>query len=160
MVSTSGNIRCLGWLTPVILVGTFSLGGCTGGAVAEAGPADDPAAKVEVVDGSRPARITLTDRAVQRLGIRTEPVKVAPARSGRPSHSLVVPYAAVVYDAEGDAWVFVLDAPATYVRAPIVVGSIASGSAVLTSGPPSGTPVVTVGAPELVGAEAGISGEE
>jgi hypothetical protein len=116
MVSRSGNIRCWGCLTPLILLGTFGLGGCTGGAVAEAGPADGPAARVEVVDGSRPARITLTDRAVQRLGIRTEPVKPAPARSGRPSQSLVVPYAAVVYDAEGDAWVFVLDAAATYAR--------------------------------------------
>jgi hypothetical protein len=160
MISIVRNVGHPGWVSPVVLMVALGLGGCTGGTPAEAGPPDEPAAEVEAVDGSQPARVTLSDRAVQRLGIRTEPVKVLPARPSGQPRSLVVPYAAVIYDAEGDAWVFVRQAPTTYVRAPIVVRSIASGSAVLTSGPPSGTPVVTVGAPELVGAEAGISGEE
>ena len=82
-----------------------------------------------------------------------------PARSGQPA-TLVIPYAAVVYDADGEAWAFASPAPLTYKRAPIVVASIKLDSAILTSGPPAGTAVVTVGASELVGMEAGISGEE
>ena len=43
---------------------------------------------------------------------------------------------------------------------PIEISSITGKTVQLKSGPPVGTQVVVVGAPELVGAEAGISGEE
>jgi len=154
------NVGRVGWLAPAVLAAVLGVTGCHAGAKAQAGPADEPAATVEEADGAKPARITLSDRAVRRLSIRTEQVKVAPKASGGGSGSLVVPYGALVYDADGEAWVFVSPEPRTYMRAPIKVATIKSDSVILTSGPPAGTPVVTVGAPELVGAEAGISGEE
>jgi hypothetical protein len=43
---------------------------------------------------------------------------------------------------------------------PLEINSITGKTVLLKSGPPVGTQVVVVGAPELVGAEAGISGEE
>ena len=66
----------------------------------------------------------------------------------------------MVYDADGKSWTFSSPSPRTYIRVPIVISSIAGQAVQLKSGPPVGTQVVVVGAPELVGAEAGISGEE
>lgn len=65
----------------------------------------------------------------------------------------VVPYGAVYYDAKGAAWVYVNTAPFTFERQRIGVDRIEGDLAVLTEGPPVGTPVVTVGAALLYGAE-------
>jgi hypothetical protein len=72
----------------------------------------------------------------------------------------VVSYSAVVYDADGRSWAYSSPSPRTFVRVPIEISSITGKTVQLKSGPPVGTQVVVVGAPELVGAEAGISGEE
>jgi hypothetical protein len=72
----------------------------------------------------------------------------------------VIPYAAVVYDSDGSSWTYVNSAPRTYVRARISVAAVQGDVAVLTNGPADGTAVVTQGAPELLGAEAEIAGEE
>jgi hypothetical protein len=70
----------------------------------------------------------------------------------------VIPYAAVLYDLNGDEWVYTSPQPLVYVRAPIVVDYIDGDLAVLSEGPPADTEVVTAGASELFGAEAGIGG--
>ena len=64
-----------------------------------------------------------------------------------------VPYAALFYDTKGQGWVYTNPAPLTYVRHKISIESIEGDVAVLTEGPASGTPVVTVGAMLLYGAE-------
>ena len=73
-----------------------------------------------------------------------------------------MPYAAVIYDAEGATWTFVELEPGVYQREPITIVSVdADGQNVrLSAGPAPGTEVVTVAAAELVGVEAGISGGE
>ncbi len=147
------------WIASVLLAVTFGLAGCTSADEPQGDSVGDTAAQVDAGDGSQPATITITEDAEDRLGIETTPVVAGPAKSGRPA-TLVIPYAAVVYDADGEAWTFASPAPRTYQRAPIVVASIKLDSAFLTSGPPPGAAVVTVGASELVGMEAGISGEE
>jgi hypothetical protein len=138
-------------LVPALVVAALGVSACNGGA----GPAspDEPPVTVAAGQGTDPATITLNAQAVRRIGIQTKPVV---ARSA----SLTIPYSAVVYDASGSAWAFATITPRTYVRSPIVIASIAGDTATLKSGPPPGTQVVTVGAPELVGAEAGIAGEE
>lgn len=108
-------------------------------------------------DESQPATLTLSELAEKRLGIRTEPVRSVGTGSAA---TLVVPYSALVYDADGSSWAFSEPRPHTYVRVPLAIRRIAGDEVQLKSGPPAGTPVVVVGAPELVGAEAGISGEE
>ena len=65
----------------------------------------------------------------------------------------MVPYGAVYYDAKGAPWVYVNTAPLTFERRRIGVERIEGDVAVLSEGPPVGTPVVTVGAALLYGAE-------
>jgi hypothetical protein len=70
----------------------------------------------------------------------------------------VIPYAAVLYDLQGETWVYTRPEPLVYVRAPVIVDYIDGDVAVLSEGPPAGTQVVTAGASELFGAESGIGG--
>ena len=140
-------------------------------------------AKVERIEGTDLKRVILTAKAAERLGIKTVPmgdVPVARQRSvgegvavvptstagaigmpgqrvdGGPSQRQVVPYAAVLYDAKGDTWVFTNPNPLTFVRHPIHIDYIEGDLAVLSDGPASGTAIVVVGAAELFGAETGI----
>ena len=64
----------------------------------------------------------------------------------------------MVYDADGKSWVF--SRLSADLSAGLEISSITGKTVQLKSGPPVGTQVVVVGAPELVGVEAGISGEE
>lgn len=108
-------------------------------------------ASVEHIEGSDLARVTLTEHAARRLRIQTAAVReVATTRSGR---RMVVPYAAVLYDAQGDTWVYASPESLRYVRHAIEIDYIDGDMAVLSSGPPIGTTVVTVGALQLFGAE-------
>jgi hypothetical protein len=62
----------------------------------------------------------------------------------------------VLYDAAGDTWTFTNPEPLVFVRQRISVTYIDGNRAVLADGPAPGTPVVTVGAAELYGAELGV----
>jgi RND family efflux transporter MFP subunit len=83
----------------------------------------------------------------QRLGVS---VPLADAES-----SLTVPWAAVVFDIHGGTWVYQQIKPHQYARRRVVVGYTVGADAVLASGPPQGTKVVSGGAQELFGAETG-----
>jgi hypothetical protein len=96
---------------------------------------------------------------VRRLEIATQPVRAATAAQPGQGAGKVIPYSAVVYDADGSTWTYVNTAARTFVRQPITVRVIDRGTAILTSGPAVGTAVVTVGAPELLGAEYDIGSE-
>jgi hypothetical protein len=135
-----------------LIAAGLALAGC---GTAQGAP-DAAPAEVATVDASQdgaPAVITLADRAETRLGIETVPVTAEAA-------GLLVPYAAVVYDADGSSWAFVRTGPLTYQRAAIEISGIDGDRVTLVSGPAAGTEVVTVGAAELVGVETGIDGEE
>jgi hypothetical protein len=135
---------------------TLSASGCSeAGASNEANA--ETAVTVESAGEDQPARLTVSERAEQRLGLRTEPVRPV---TGQPGVTELISYAAVVYDSDGKSWAYSAPSPRTYVRVPIEISSITGKTVLLRSGPRVGTQVVVVGAPELVGAEAGISGEE
>jgi hypothetical protein len=135
---------------------TMLLAGC-GNAV----HADAPPAIITKIAGSAIQQIKLTDQAIHRLGISTQPVRAATGTAaGHPAASKVIPYAAVVYDNDGATWTYVNIAARTYVREPITVLVVQGDSAMLASGPAVGAAVVTVGAAELLGTEYNISGEE
>jgi hypothetical protein len=127
----------------------LQLSACTRQAAEAEGGADEPA-KVERVEGAEVSRLTLTAEAAERLGIRTKPVLAG--KIGRATRR-VVPYSAVLYDAKGGTWVYTNPEPLAYVRERVTVEDIQSGQAVLTDGPPEGTPVVAAGAAELYGTE-------
>jgi hypothetical protein len=110
--------------------------------------------KVERLEGTNVNRVVLTAAAVKRLGIQTQPIRAdGPARK-------VMPYAAVLYDASGSTWTYTNPEPQVFVREPVTVDAIQGDVAVLSGGPPAGTPVVTVGQTELYGTEFGVSGDE
>ena len=135
---------------------TFGASGCS-----EAGASNESNAEtavtVESAGEDQPARLTVSERAEERLGFRTEPVRAA---SDQPGVTEIISYSAVVYDADGKSWAYSSPSPRTYIRVPLEINSITGKTVLLKSGPRVGTQVVVVGAPELVGAEAGISGEE
>jgi len=130
------------------------------GCGAAAGHADPPPASVRAIPGSPVKQVLLTARAEQRLGIVTQPVRAAVGPSGQRGTYEVIPYSAVVYDNDGSTWTYVNSTGRTFVRQPIVINAIQGSEALLDRGPAVGAPVVTVGAPELLGTEYDISGEQ
>jgi hypothetical protein len=70
-----------------------------------------------------------------------------------------VPYSAVIYWIDGGTWVYAETGARTFVREAIDIDGVDGDVAVLKSGPPAGTRVVTVGGEELLGTEFAIEGE-
>jgi hypothetical protein len=139
----------------VLLLGAgLTLTACQEAASSAAAPPVAPPAVVEQVADGGPAKVTLTERAEQELGLRI--ATVGQAADG----TTTIPHGAVVYDADGSSWAFVPVDQRTYQRVPITVTQVVGDLATLTAGPVMGTEVVTVGAAFLVGAEAEISGGE
>ena len=93
--------------------------------------------------------VTFTADAARRAGLRMSTV----SSTGRETS---IPYAALIYNEEGDTYTYVSRRPLTYVRVRIAVDHIASGRVVLRRGPPPGTRVVTTGAAEVYSAEFGV----
>jgi Cu/Ag efflux pump CusA len=132
------------------VLATLLLSSCAG-AVADEYTIEHEPAHVESIAGSDTARITLEKRAAERLAIQTTTVEEA-------ANGLVVPSSAVFVDPEGHWWVYTNPEPLVFVRHEIDLDRQAGGRAYLSSGPPAGTKVVTVGVPELSGIEEGIGG--
>ena len=136
------------WIFVGLAVAALALGGCGSQATAE--PATE-AITIEEVEDSGFKILTLSEKAAERLGLET--VTVAGGTSG-----MTIPYAAIVYDADGKTWAYVNSEGLTYMRAAVTVDEIDGDVARLSEGPPEGTPVVTTGAAELYGAEIGVGG--
>ena len=102
--------------------------------------------KLEPIEGTNLSRVILTEKAAERLGIETV------SASGNE-----VPYAAVIYDIEGNTWVYTNPEPLTFVRAQIVIDRIEGDTVVLSESLTSELSVVTVGVAELYGTETGVS---
>ncbi len=135
------------------------LSGCTQGS--EASGDDSSSVSLERVSGTDRYQVTLSDQAADRLGIETDTVRSVPAGThGVAGVRSTVPYAAIVYDNDGSTWAYAVARTGTFVRRAVTVESIVGTTAFLTEGPPTGTAVVVVGAPELLGAEYQIAGEE
>ncbi len=111
--------------------------------------AKDEPAVVEPIDGTDLARVVLTARAVERLGIQTAEVK-------RNSIELTVPSSALWIDPAGSFWVYTNPEPLVYLRHQVVVENDDGQTALLSDGPPEGTRIVSVGVSELYGTEVGV----
>lgn len=145
----------------ILLAAAFAVAcaGCGVSKPAAATPVEP--ATLERVAGSDLQRVRLTQRASERLGVKTTVVREADvARKGAPAGSaarrIVVPYSAVLYDVRGDTWTYVSPEPLVFVRHPVRVDYIEGDLAILLEGPPSGAAVVTVGVAELFGIELGV----
>jgi hypothetical protein len=137
------SVRLLAVL--VMALAALALAAC-GDSPSEEGGGDEQA-KVEPIGNTGVSSVTLTEDAAKRLGIRTARVRSTGARR------TVVPYGAVLYEAGGATFTYTSPKPRVFVRAPITVVRIDGADAVLSRGPPVGTPVVTVGSQELYGSE-------
>jgi hypothetical protein len=127
------------------------LAGCT---ATEAAVNDVPAAVVEDIKNSDVKKVTFSKEAAEALGVKTAAV----TRSA--NGQLTMPYDAVIYYLDGTTWAYAATGERAYSRVPVTVTSISGGNATLSAGPTAGTQVVVVGAPEVLGAELEIDGEQ
>ena len=145
----------------VLLTACLGLSGCGDDTEVKGAPsaATDSAATVEARPGAV-NRVTLTEKAAERLAIKTVAVteSEAPARDacGHGSLRKVVPYAVVLCDVNGGTWVYPMPRPLTYIRERVTVESVEGELAMLSEGPTAQTAAVTDGLAELYGVELGV----
>jgi hypothetical protein len=138
------------WMIGVVAAAGLGLAGCTTASIDLPTVANEPPSHVEPIEGSELSRVTLSERAAQRLGIETAEVS-SEEIEGAPRQ--IIPYGAVIYDSSGATWTYTSPEPLTFVRHPITINAIDGDQAVLSEGPEDGTTVVSVGAAELYGTE-------
>jgi hypothetical protein len=142
------------WLAVFLIAAGLGVAGCA--ATSSAGSAGKvQPAKVEAVAGKNVKSVTLTEQAAKRVGIETVTIAAAPSDGSMTT----VPYAAVLYSADGGTWVFVETSPLRYVREKVVVANVSGAQgteAFLSEGPAVGTKIVKTGVIELYGAELGV----
>ena len=136
------------WLAGVVLL---ALSGCNE-VESEPGSSYHPA-ELSSPGPQGVREVTLTEDAARRVGLQTSRVTVEGA-------DRVVPYAALIYDEQGETWVYTVHEPLTYLRVSVVITEeVDENTMALSAGPPAGTEVVTRGAAEVYGAELGMDGD-
>ena len=117
---------------------------------AETGHEMEHPAHVEHIEGSELARVTLTERAMQRVDVQT--ASVGERQTNGTVHK-VVPYSSLLYDPHGHTWVYTSPKPRTFVRQQVSVDRIEGDWVLLSDGPAVGSDVASVGVAELYGTE-------
>jgi hypothetical protein len=145
---TGPPARTVGVLAGV-LSATLLTAGCK--EVEEASASVHQPATLEEVAGLDVKRVTFDQEGADRVSLRTAQVRSTGSES-------LVPYAALIYDAQGVAWVYTSPAPLTFQRVEVVVDRVAGDWVWIADGPAPGTMVVTVGSTEVYGAELEIAG--
>jgi hypothetical protein len=135
----------LGRLAAIAVIVAGGVTGCGGAATTTV----SPSSRIEPVAGSSAGKIVLSATGAQRIGIQTAPA----AHTGA---TILVPYSALVYDPNGNTYVFTSIAPLTYTEVPVTVDHINGNDVYLSKGPRMGAAVVTVGAEELLGVQTGV----
>jgi hypothetical protein len=102
--------------------------------------------KSEPIKGTDFNRVRMEDATADLIPVETATVR-------RDGSRKVVPHLALIYNPEGDAFVYRKPKPQTYVRAPVQVVDVEGDRAVLSAGPPAGATIVTLGAAELLATE-------
>lgn len=110
-------------------------------------------AQVDKIEGSELSRVTLTERAAERIDMKTASVQ---ERDVDGAMRKVVPYSSLIYDAQGRTWLYTSPQPRTFVRQQVEVDRIDGDWALLDDGPEAGTVVASVGVAEIYGAETGV----
>ena len=88
----------------------------------------------------------MTEKAIERLDLKTDQVNDQGGKK-------VVPFSSLIYDPQGQTWVYTSPQPRTFVRHKVDVEYIKGNVVFLNDGPPIGTPVASVAVAELYGAE-------
>jgi hypothetical protein len=132
----------------VLVAGVVSLSACgeaSSGYDYETASHHEPA-KLEPIKGTDVQRVIFDAEGAERVGLQTASIR----QNGQET---VIPYAAVIYGADGNTYTYTAPEPLTYVRQEISIDHVAGDSVMLSDGPPAGTEVVTVGAAEVYGTE-------
>ena len=134
-------------LVLAVAAGALALTGCT--QVEEFESTYSPTSVKPLEGHDDIQQVTFTADAARRAGLQTATV----SRLGRETS---IPYAALIYNEEGNTYTYVTRKPLVFVRERIAVDHIEHGRVVLRRGPPPGTRVVTTGAAEVYSAEFGV----
>jgi hypothetical protein len=115
----------------------------------------DHPAKVEAMKDLGVNRVTMTEKAIARIDLKTDSVREQRvSRSASPRK--VVPHSALIYDPKGQAWVYTSPEPRMFIKRKVDVDYVEGNLAVLNDGPPAGTSVVSRAAAEVYGADSGV----
>jgi hypothetical protein len=113
----------------------------------------DQPAQVDKIDGSELSRVTLTEKAAERIGLETASVREQELNG---SMRKLVPYSSLIYDPKGRTWIYTSPQARTFVRQQVEVDTIDGDWVLLIDGPPVGTEIASVGVAEIYGAETGV----
>jgi hypothetical protein len=102
--------------------------------------------KIEPIEGTDLNRITLADEIAEKIDLQTTQVQ------GNGTQK-TVPHTSLIYNPDGDVFVYTVPEPQTYIRAPVTVSRAVDDQVLLSEGPPIDTVIVTVGAAELLATE-------
>ena len=134
------------WLLALLATVILLQGGCSASTPAQV--SGEKPATTEKIDGSEFNRVTLTEKAAQRIKLQTG--KIREEEVGGKMRR-VVPYSSIIYGLHGETWLYTSDTPLTFVRAPITVDYIEGDNVILIDGPalgPHGWPT-TIARPKL-----------
>ena len=131
----------------LLMISALQLSAC-----APASPPEEETKPVhlEPIAGTDLNNVILTEDAAKRLDLQTVAVREEKI-NGVPR--IVIPYAAVLYEANGSTWVYVNIKHLTFVRQLIIIDHIDGDWVILSRGLASDAVVVTLGAAELFGSE-------
>lgn len=140
------RVACAGL---VLIAASASLSACSeapGSSYSSETASHHEPARLEPIKGTDVQRVIFSAEGAKRVGIQTAAIR----QNGQEK---VMPYGAVIYDAEGNAYAYTAPEPLTFVRQEIGIERMDGNRVVLSDGPPAGTRVVTVGTAEVYGTE-------
>jgi multidrug efflux pump subunit AcrA (membrane-fusion protein) len=144
------KMRLAGLLVGAAVAATAGLAGCASSA---SSAAQSPTSKLVTLPGTATPSVVLTPLGAQRIGLKTAPV------SAGPGGAVTFPYAALLYEPDGQTAVYVPAGTLTFTRHFVKVDAVNGGQVTVASGVTLGERVVTDGAEELLGVQNGV-GEE
>ena len=146
MYSLIGRLTLMG-----MMVSVLPLAACSQHE-SHAAHAEHPA-QVDKIEGSELSRVTLTEKAAERIGLETTSVREQDLDG---SLRKMVPYSSLIYDPKGRTWIYTSPQRRTFVRQQVEVDRIDGDWVFLADGPAAGTEVASVGVAEIYGAETGV----
>ena len=149
-MSDMRKMRLAGLLVGAAVAATPGLAGC---APPASSAAQSPTSKLVTLPGTATPSVVLTPLGAQRIGLETAPV------SAGPGGAATFPYAALLYEPNGQLAVYVSAGTLTYTRHYVKLDAVNGGQVTVASGVTLGERVVTDGAEELLGIQNGV-GEE
>jgi hypothetical protein len=102
--------------------------------------------KVQPIKGTDRNTVTMADETAGLLPVETTEVRESKGKK-------IVPHNALIYNPDGDVFVYSKPEAETYIRRPVRVERVDGDRAWLAAGPEAGTTIVTTGSAELLATE-------